>query len=218
MNKLVNCLRYLFFATVVRFVVFFLIGARIKNREKIPKNGPAVIVANHNSHLDTLMLISLFKLKLLHKIHPVAAADYFLKPGFSAWFFKKIIGIIPVNRQGKAKEEDPLVPCYKALDNDEILILFPEGTRGDAEKMSELKKGISFIAERYPHVPIISVFMYGLGKALPKGKHLLVPFSCDVLIGDAIYWEGDRTHFMNQLNKEYELLSERVVKPEFSRF
>ncbi|WP_131782476.1 lysophospholipid acyltransferase family protein [Legionella gresilensis] len=218
MNFVIKCLRYLFFAIFVRFIIFVLIGAKVRNREKLPKEGPAVIVANHNSHLDTLMLVSLFKLKLLDKIHPVAAADYFMKTGFSTWFSKNIIGIIPINRQRKTKKENPLIPCYQALDNNEILILFPEGTRGDPEKMSEFKKGISFIAERYPHVPITSVFMYGLGKALPKGKRLLVPFACDVLVGDSIRWQGDRTQFMNQLNKEYEILSAEVSKPDFNTF
>lgn len=207
-NKL---LRYLFYAVFVRFIVLIVLGLNVRNREKLPIDGPAIIVANHNSHLDTLVLISLFRLKLLPKIRPVAAADYFLTSKFFAWFSTKILGIIPIIRTGKKEGEDPLLPCYQALDQQQILILFPEGTRGAPEQLSELKKGISYVAERYPHVPIVPVFMHGLGKTLPKGDYLLVPFFCDIYVGDSLFWLEDRILFMKKLNERFEQLAAQVI-------
>lgn len=208
-NKL---LRYLFFATIVRFVVHIVMGVNVKNREKLPIKGPAIIVANHNSHLDTLVLISLFRLKQLAKIRPVAAADYFLTSRIFTWFSTKILGIIPIIREGVKKGIDPLVPCYEALKDEQILILFPEGTRGKPEQLSEFKKGVFYLAERYPDIPIIPVFMHGLGKSLPKGEFLLVPFFCDVFIGEPIYCEGDKTLFMQTLNERFDQLASNVVQ------
>lgn len=202
-NKL---LRFIFFAIIVRFIVMILIGVNIRNRERLPQNGPAIIVANHNSHLDTGVLMSLFKLNLLPKIHPVAAADYFLRNKLISWFSKEIIGIIPISRDHH-HGKDPLTPCYRALEDNQILIIFPEGTRGEPEKRSQFKKGISYLAERYPDVPIIPIFIHGLGKALPKGEIIFVPFFCDIFVGEPIKWHQNRELYMQTLNSNFEELA-----------
>ncbi len=206
--------RFLFFSTFVQFIVLIVMGMNVRHKEKLPLKGPAIIVANHNSHLDTLVLISLFQLKLLPKIHPVAAADYFLKNKAFAWFAQKIIGIIPLVRKGIKKGMDPLLPCFQALEDEQILILFPEGTRGEPEQLTAFKTGISHLAERYPQVPVIPIFMHGLGKALPKGEYVLVPFFCDIFIGDPIFWQDNRVTFMNALNERFEQLTkEEDINP-----
>ena len=157
------------------------------------------MVANHNSHLDTMVLISLFPARLLPSIHPVAAMDYFLKTRLLAWFALNIVGILPIVRKGS--DDDPLDPVYKALDEEKILIFFPEGSRGEPEKMTELKGGIAKLAEKYPDVPVVPVFMHGLGKALPKGESLLVPFFCDVFVGEPMLWNGDRSEYLADLDQ-----------------
>lgn len=208
-----NILRWIFYAIIARFIVLFVIGLNVRHKQKLPLQAPAIIVANHNSHLDTLVLASLFPQKLLQKIRPVAAADYFLKNKFLAWFSTNIIGIIPINRISKiSREVNPLDECYRALSNKEILLLFPEGSRGEPEKLSEFKKGIAHLAEHYPQVPIVPVFMHGLGKALPKGELILVPFFCDVFIGDSIYWQGDKDLFMKSLNEHFKILIEEYAQ------
>jgi 1-acyl-sn-glycerol-3-phosphate acyltransferase len=58
------------------------------------------------------------------------------------WFSLTCIGIIPLDRNARLKKSELFADCYKALDEGDILILFPEGTRGDPEKMSTIKKGV----------------------------------------------------------------------------
>ena len=72
-----RCLKILFFALCIRPLVLVGLGLNIVNRKHLPTRGPAVIAANHNSHLDTLVLMSLFPLAQIHRVRPVAAADYF---------------------------------------------------------------------------------------------------------------------------------------------
>ncbi|MCB1761342.1 MAG: 1-acyl-sn-glycerol-3-phosphate acyltransferase [Gammaproteobacteria bacterium] len=203
----VRTLRYLFFNLLVRFVVLILLGLNVRHRERLPVTGPAIIVANHNSHLDTMVLMTLLPRRLLPRIRPVAAMDYFLKTRLLAWFALKIIGILPLQRGRSARGMDPFADIDRALARAEILILFPEGSRGEPEQLLEFKKGIAHLAQRHPEVPVTPLYLHGLGKALPRGEGLLVPFFCDVFVGDALIWEGSRSAYMQRLRSSIEALA-----------
>lgn len=210
-----HLLRRLFFLTVVHPVVLIVLGINVRRREKLPQSGPAVIVANHNSHLDALVLMTLFGMKQLPSVRPVAAADYFMKSRFSAWLSKDVIGIIPLERNSKNFQGDPLAPVCEALDQNQVVILFPEGTRGEPEKLEKFRTGIAHLAKRYPTLPFVPVFMHGLGKALPRGEGLLVPFFCDIFVDDPVSWTGDKTTFMQLIEQRMNSLAEECPRPEW---
>jgi len=194
-------LRHLFFVAVVRPLALVVLGLNVRHRERLPRAGPAVVVANHNSHLDTLVLMTLFPQRLLPRLRPVAAADYFLRTKFLAWFAREIIGIVPLSRAAPADGGDPLGACDEALGRGDILILFPEGTRGEPERLGRFKSGVARLAARHAGAPVVPVFLHGLGKALPRGESLLVPFFADVFVGEPIPWTGDRAAFMAELGR-----------------
>jgi len=196
-------LRWLFFGLVVKPLIFFIIGLNIRHRERLPKQGPAIIVANHNSHLDTLVLMSLFPLK--PGVRPVAAADYFLSNRLLAWFALKVIGIIPLTRKVTT---DPFQAIHDALSQQQILILFPEGTRGEPEKMSKFKNGIARLAQAHPDIAVTPIFLHGLGKSLPKGEIILVPFFCDVFVGEPLIWGGNKHEYMQRLEMAIQNLAD----------
>ncbi|QEG00425.1 2-acyl-glycerophospho-ethanolamine acyltransferase [Stieleria maiorica] len=194
-----DVLRHLYFLLIVRPVILVVIGLNVRRSNLLPDQGPAVVVANHNSHLDTMVLMTLFGMRRLKDVHPVAAADHFLRNRLMAWFSTKIIGIIPLEREIKGVRRDPLAGICQALDEGKILILFPEGSRGAPEIREAFKTGIAHIAKRHPEVPFTPVFMHGLGRSLPKGEGILVPFFCDVFIGQAIGWTGKKDSFMQAI-------------------
>lgn len=203
-------LRSVFFRVVVRPLVLLLLGLNVRHRERLPQKGPAIIVANHNSHLDTLVLMTLFPQRLLPKLRPVAAMDYFMRNRCLAWFSLAIIGIVPIARKPSAPKSDVLAGASAALTHGDILLLFPEGSRGEPEQLGLFKSGIAHLVANHPDVPVVPIFLHGLGKALPKGEALLVPFFCDVFIGEALYWAGERKAFMQHLsNSMAELAQER---------
>ena len=206
-------LQQLFFLIVVRPLILIVLGLNVRHRERLPAQGPAILVSNHNSHLDTLVLMTLFPNRFLRVLRPVAARDYFFRNRLLAWFALIIIRIIPLERQITDRTQDPLAGCTDALRNGDILILFPEGSRGDPEEMGTFKTGIAHLAKRHPDVPITPVFLHGLGKALPKGEALLVPFFCDVFVGEPLRWNGNKGAFMAALEQTVTLLAEEGYRP-----
>jgi 1-acyl-sn-glycerol-3-phosphate acyltransferase len=204
-------LKIVFFAVFVRPLVLIALGLNVVNRRALPTSGPAVIAANHNSHLDALVLMSLFPLSRIHCVRPAAAADYFLANRWRAWFSQNLMGIIPLDRSGGTDLDVLFQTCREALDRDEILILFPEGSRGDPEKMGRVRKGIVHLLKGREHINVIPVVMHGLGRALPRGEALFVPFNCDVVIGDPMHVKGTAAEFVKELTKTYQQLLEQCL-------
>lgn len=202
-------LRILFIVLIVWPVMWIWLGIRIKNRHHLPKHGPAIIVANHNSHMDVFALLSLFPLKQQWCIHPVAAADYFLNKKWLAWFTLHILNIIPVIRGGH--QANPLAKCEEALAQNQILILFPEGTRGEPGKLAPLKSGIWYLSQKLPEVPIIPVWLTGTERIMAKGNRIPLPLFIDANIGEAIYYHPDKEYFKNQLLQKLLTLEAQTI-------
>jgi len=205
-------IKKLFFIFLVRPLVLVIAGVSLKGKEHLPTKGPAILVANHNSHLDTMVMMSLFPLKTLEKVRPIGAEDYFCNTPLKKWLSKHLIDIIPLKRRPTKAEGHPFGEIYKALERGEIVLLFPEGSRGEPEVMKPFKTGIAHIAKDYPNVPVIPLSIHGAGKSLPKGEALFVPFVIDVHVGEEVFYEGRE-------KKEYtSYLQECVKKLELSLF
>lgn len=200
-------LRLLLIAAVLRPVARLLLGADIVGEARLPERGPAIVAANHNSHVDTLLLLSLFSPKALARVRPVAAADYFLAGPAMSWFSRQIIGIVPVERSAAGSGVDVLAGAREALIGGDILIIFPEGSRGVAsDNMAPLKSGVARLAEACPEAPVTPVWIEGAGRVLPKGAAIPVPLTCCAVVGHPIHWRGDRAAFMAELKSELEAL------------
>jgi 1-acyl-sn-glycerol-3-phosphate acyltransferase len=208
-----DVLRLLFFALLVRPFLLVAIGLSVRHRERLPKDGPVIIAANHNSHLDTLALMALFPLAKLRKVRAVAAADYFLRNRWLKWLAVDLIGILPIERMTGRGGVDPLAQALAALDAGDILIIFPEGSRGEPEMRQAFKRGVGHIARRRPEIPVLPVFLRGFGKVLPKGDHLPVPFFCDVVIGEAMTGAGEG--FMQRLEQAVDSLARETPSSEW---
>jgi 1-acyl-sn-glycerol-3-phosphate acyltransferase len=203
-------IKILFFALFIKPIVFIVLGLNLQGYKQLPLKGPTVVAANHNSHLDVLVLMSLYPLRRLKYIRPVAAADYFFQNKVWAWIATHCIDIIPIQRSGQPASA-VLEACHQALVAGQILILFPEGSRGQPEQMGQIKKGLYYLMQQHPQVPMIPVFMRGLGKALPRGEALFVPFNCDVIIGEPLALSPSSKEFVQVLGATFQALSKRCL-------
>lgn len=203
-------IKILFFALFIKPIVFIVLGLNLQGYKQLPLKGPAVVAANHNSHLDVLVLMSLYPLRRLKYIRPVAAADYFFQNKLWAWIATRCIDIIPIQRSGQSVDS-VLEACHQSLESGQILILFPEGSRGQPEQIGQIKKGLFYLMQRHPTVPITPVFMRGLGKALPRGEALFVPFNCDVIIGEPLALSTNSRDFVTLMSTTFQALSQRCL-------
>jgi 1-acyl-sn-glycerol-3-phosphate acyltransferase len=184
-------LKQLFFTLIVRPVLALVSGVRVIGRERLPETGACILAANHNSHLDAPVLMSLFPLSRLKKVRPVAAADYFLKNRWRAWVSRHLMDIIPLPRRPSDWSGDPLAGAEAALASGAAVIIFPEGSRGEPESLAPFHSGAAHLAKRFPGIPVFPVHLSGAGRSLPKNEALFVPFIIDVRIGEPLYYGGE---------------------------
>lgn len=184
MAPLIRVLRRFTHRLVVLPLMRRWFGLRVTGHRHLPERGPAILVANHNSHLDTVALFAAVPAHLLPAVRPVAAADYFLRGPVTRWFFTRFVRIVAVDRC--ATTPDPLQPMVEALDEGAVLMLYPEGTRGTPGDLMRFHSGIGRLAALRPFVPIIPIHLDGCDVALPKGARRPKRVPIRATIGPAV--------------------------------
>jgi 1-acyl-sn-glycerol-3-phosphate acyltransferase len=196
----------IFFTLVLRPFMALFIGLRVRGREHLAGKMPFILVANHSSHLDTASLLNLFPLRQLSKLRPVAAADYFERNKFVSAVSKICFNILPIARKGLTPETNPLPKMEAVLRAGNVLIIFPEGTRGSGEALSHFHSGVAHLIERCPDVPVVPAYLVNMGRSLPKGEWIPVPFFCEVRVGEPRRFQGNRREIIAALEAAVEQL------------
>jgi 1-acyl-sn-glycerol-3-phosphate acyltransferase len=134
---------------------------RLKLEGAIPGTGPYVVVANHQSVLDILLLS-----RVPREMKWVAKEELFKVP-WLGWMFR-ISGDIPVKR-GDAESGGEAIGKAKAyLARGMNVMLFPEGTRSTKGKMLPFKSGAFRLAVE-AGVPVLPIAVSGTAHGMPKG-------------------------------------------------
>ncbi len=184
---------YVLYTLAMRQFLRLIMGVRYYNKEVLEDCKQYVIVANHNSHFDTMALLAAVPGGHIGGVKAVAAGDYFGKTGIKKWaseFFVDAL-LIPRSRpRPGTSDPDPIQMMIDALDNGNSLIIFPEGTRGEPGVMQPFKKGIGLILSERPYIPFVPVYMQGIHKLLPKGGTVPVPFDNSVRFGQPVFCKG----------------------------
>ena len=132
--------------------------------ENIPQDGPAIIAANHQSFLDDLLLPLVVPGR---KVVFLAKAEYFDK-WYLRWFFKGA-NVIPVRRESKSAAENALRAGVRALREDQLVGIFPEGTRSPDGRLYRGKTGVARMALE-ARVPVIPAALIGTYELMPYDR------------------------------------------------
>lgn len=165
----------------------WVIGVKFDSSSFLLKEKSFIIVANHNSHLDALSIMASLPPSLIDKVKPVAAKDYFGKTRLQEKLSNYFVNTLLIDRKkvllNNNSQGDPIHLMDNALKEGYSLIIFPEGSRGNPDVSQPLKKGVAYVLLSNKQVNYIPVYLEGLGKALPKGDHLILPHKASLTFG-----------------------------------
>lgn len=164
-------------------LVRLLVSASPRWVGSVPSGAQRIYFANHSSHIDTVALWSALPPGSRARTRPVAAADYWGKGLLQRHVALKTLNAVLIDRQRSDPEADPLQPLCEALAQGDSLILFPEGTRHTQALPGPFKAGLFHLAERFPGVELVPVYLENLHRCMPKGSLFPVPLICTVRFG-----------------------------------
>ena len=164
-----------------------------------PKAEQRIYFANHQSHADLVLIWAALPHDLRALTRPIAARDYWTKTPFRQWITTEVFHAIYVLRERTA-DQDPLDPLVEALEQGDSIILFPEGTRGNAEEPQAFKAGLFNLARKFPGVVLVPTWIANVQRVMPKGEVVPVPVLCSVTFGAPLRVEEgeDRRVFLDR--------------------
>ncbi len=134
---------------------------RSHGSHRVPRRGPVLFLANHESFLDPLAV----GLAVRRHLHYLARKPLFNPPWFGNYL--RSVGCVPVDQEGIAKEA--IRTCIDLLGKNQALLVFPEGERTLDGKMLAFKPGILLLMKKIP-VPIVPIGIAGAYEAFPRTK------------------------------------------------
>lgn len=146
--------------------LFLGFSLRVRGREHFPRQGPVLVIANHQSFIDPVAIGVAAPRHLAYLARKTLFNNRLL--GWLIWS----VNAVPVDQEGIAKEG--LQAILKALQAGRAVLVFPEGERTMTGKMNPLRPGVLLLLKR-TRAPIVPVGISGAYKAWPRGQPLPKP-------------------------------------------
>ncbi|MBQ0931103.1 lysophospholipid acyltransferase family protein [Ideonella alba] len=167
---------------LLAFVARLITGAQGHWRGCVPQAVQRIYFANHQSHLDWVLIWAALPGELRARTRPIAARDYWTASPLKHWITREVFHAVYVDRQRQG-DEDPLAPLQQALQGGDSLVIFPEGTRGSGGEPQAFKSGLYHLARQFPQVQLVPCWIANVQRVMPKGEVVPVPILCSVSFG-----------------------------------
>ena len=156
----------------VLFTLFFRI--RVTHRERLPAQGGVLVVSNHQSYLDPILVA----VGMSRPFHPMARETLFRFPPFAMLI--RSLYAFPVRRA--SADLGAIREAMRRLKDGAVVLMFPEGTRTRDGSIAPLQAGPITIAGR-TGVPVVPVVIEGAFEAWPRTCWLPRPHQVRVAFG-----------------------------------
>jgi 1-acyl-sn-glycerol-3-phosphate acyltransferase len=159
---------------------------RTKGRRKTVKGTPYVLISNHQSILDILLINSLrYRFKWISKIENI-------KVPILGWYLLMADYII-IDRGNEESKEEMMEKSYQCLKRGTSIMMFPEGTRSVDGEIRFFKSGAFQLAIN-AKVPILPILIDGSGEVLPKhGLVFTIGHRIKIKVFDPVFPESFST-------------------------
>lgn len=138
---------------------------KIEGISSLPTQAPFVLVANHTSHLDALVLACALPIRFRLRAFPIAAGDTFFTRPAKAFFAAVLLNALPMWRRNCGPHALDVLR-QKLASDPAIYILFPEGTRARDGKLGDFKSGVGRLVAG-SDVPVVPCHLSGCFESLP---------------------------------------------------
>jgi 1-acyl-sn-glycerol-3-phosphate acyltransferase len=144
--------------------------------------GPAVFVANHQSHFDAPICLAALGGRIRRRLVIAAAADYFYTTKLRGAAASLALGTVPFVRTGTSSRTS-LLMLKDLVRSGWSVLIFPSGSRGAG--VAGFKRGFAYIAVD-AQVPVVPMYLHGPEQVMPKGSFIPLPGGVVIGIGQPI--------------------------------
>ena len=164
-------LRAVMMDNLTRPVIHLVASPEVRGAENLELlHPPAIFVANHTSHVDTPLLLSVMPTRFRHRTIVAAAADHFFDRRWKAHLWALALAAIPIERQRVSRRSAEL-PA-ELVEQGWNLVIYPEGGRSPDGWFQAFRGGAAYLAAR-TGCPVVPVHIQGTFRILPRDGHRL---------------------------------------------
>lgn len=162
---------------VCRLAAVVCLQVRCRGRQWVPRSGGALVLSNHQSFLDPVLV----GLACDRRLNYLARQSLFAVPGLRQLI--ESLDAIPIDREGSGL--GGIKETLRRLKRDELVLMFPEGTRTPDGSVQPFKPGFCALARR-AGVPLLPVGLDGAFDGWPRWRSFPLPATVHIEFGPAL--------------------------------